>query len=147
MKLCDVNVWLALTLSRHGHHRSARRWFNSVTQPGSVVLCRATQQALLRLLTNRVVLQAFGNAPLSNAAAWRISETILTDDRVVFWRDEPPNLERRWKKFALRDTASPKLWMDAYLAAFATSGRMQLITTDGAFRQFTGLDLEVIEAT
>lgn len=50
--------------------------------------------------------------------------------------DEPVELEPVWKKLALRETASPKLWMDAYLAAFALAGRYRMVTTDAAFRQF-----------
>lgn len=36
---------------------------------------------------------------------------------------------------------SPKLWMDAYLAAIAITGGFQLLTTDQGFKQFAGLDL------
>jgi predicted nucleic acid-binding protein len=45
---------------------------------------------------------------------------------------------------AAHGTASPKLWMDAYLAAFALAGRYSMVTTDAAFRQFRGLDLLVL---
>ena len=48
------------------------------------------------------------------------------------------------KKFAVRETASPKLWMDAYLAAFALAGRYRIVTTDAGFRQFQGIDLLVL---
>jgi predicted nucleic acid-binding protein len=37
--------------------------------------------------------------------------------------------------------------MDAYLAAFAMSGRYPLVTIDKAFRQFKGLDLLVLSKT
>ena len=50
-----------------------------------------------------------------------------------------------WKDLAARGTASPKLWMDAYLAAFALAGEYRLVTTDAAYRQFKGLDLLVLE--
>lgn len=141
MNLCDSNVWLALALSRHVHHRTARRWFQDVAEPGGIVFCRATQQTLLRLLTNSKVLSAYGNPPLSNAQAWKAYEAFAADDRVTFRIDEPPQLESHWKRLAARNTASPKLWMDAYLAAFAITAGFQLVTTDSAFRQFAGLDL------
>ena len=44
---------------------------------------------------------------------------------------------------ALSGAASPKLWMDAYLAAFAIESGQQLVTTDTGFRQFKGLDATV----
>lgn len=144
MNLCDVNVWLALALSKHVHHRAVRRWLDGIDQPGALVFCRATQQALLRLLTNPAVLAAYGNPPLSNTDAWRVYEAFAADDRVALRADEPPQVELHWKRFALREAASSKLWMDAYLAAFAVGGGLRLVTTDTAFRQFAGLDLLVL---
>ena len=142
--LCDSNVWLALALSKHSHHAVARKWLKAIDTPASVLLCRATQQAFLRLLTNATVLGLYGNPPLTNREAWLAYEALLADDRIVFQADEPVDLEASWKKFAVRATASPKLWMDAYLAAFALAGRHRMVTTDAAFRQFQGLDLLVL---
>ena len=141
MLLCDSNVWLALALSKHGHHGAAREWLGTVEQPASVVLCRATQQTFLRLLTNAAVLGPYGNPPLTNRQAWSAYEALVADERIAFKGDEPLGLEPMWKEFAVRGTASPKLWMDAYLAAFALAGRFRMVTTDAAFRQFRGLDL------
>ena len=42
---------------------------------------------------------------------------------------------------ALSSRSSPKLWMDAYLAAFAELSGMRFVTFDKAFRQFPKLDL------
>jgi hypothetical protein len=39
--------------------------------------------------------------------------------------------------------ASPKLWMDSYLAAFAVAGGYRMVTIDGAYGQFRGLDLHL----
>lgn len=141
MWLCDSNIWLALALSRHIHQAVVRAWFETITEPASVLFCRATQQAFLRLLTNTAVLAPYGNPPLTNREAWRAYEALLGDDRIVFRAGEPVELERHWKALALRDTASAKLWMDAYLAAFALAGGHRMVTTDAAFRQFGGLDL------
>jgi toxin-antitoxin system PIN domain toxin len=140
VNLCDANVWLALALSRHVHHGTTRRWFESVAEPRTILFCRATQQTLLRLLTNSSVLAPYGNPPLTNAEAWKAYEAFAADERVALLIDEPPQLESRWKQLATRDVASPKLWMDAYLAAFAIAGRLRLVTTDIAFRQFGSLD-------
>jgi uncharacterized protein len=140
VNLCDANVWLALALSRHVHHRTARTWFQGIARPGDVLFCRATQQTLLRLLTNSAVLAPYGNPPLTNAQAWKAYEAFAADDRIALWIDEPTQLESHWKQLAARDTTSPKLWMDAYLAAFAITAGLRLVTTDIAFRQFAGLD-------
>ncbi len=145
MILPDSNVWLALALSEHGHHGAAKAWLETVEGLDSVAFCRATQQALLRLLTNTAVLRPYGNEPLSNRAAWSVFEAFLEDDRITLRPDEPAGLERRWREYALRDDPSPKLWMDAYLAAFAAAAGYRLATTDRAFRQFAGLQVALIE--
>jgi uncharacterized protein len=143
--LCDSNVWLALVLSKHSHHAAARQWLATIEAPVSVLFCRATQQTFLRLLSNAAVLAAYGNPPLTNRQAWSAYEALLKDDRIVFRGDEPAGLDPLWKEFAVRGTASPKLWMDAYLAAFALAGQYRMVTTDAAFRQFRGMDLLVLE--
>lgn len=139
MILCDVNVWLALTLSGHSHHAPAKAWFDSVS-PGSVVFCRETQGSLLRLLTTRALFTEFDIEPLTNRQAWDIYAALAADERVAF-AGEPANLEAHWTGFALRETASPKLWMDAYLAAFARAANCQLVTIDAAYKQFSGVNL------
>jgi uncharacterized protein len=143
-QLCDVNVWLALALSDHAQHSVARQWFDSVGGPGQALFCRSTQKSFLRLLTNSAVLAPYGNKPLTNAAAWSAYESLLADDRIEFAAKEPPGIDARWKQLAARRTASPKLWTDAYLAAFALAGQLTLVTNDRAFKQFRGLSLTLL---
>jgi toxin-antitoxin system PIN domain toxin len=145
--LCDSNVWLALALSKHVHHLAARNWLETVEEPRSIFFCRATQLAFLRLLTNPSVLGPYGNPPLKNRQAWKAYAALLADDRIALQAEEPAGLETRWKQMAVRGTASPKLWMDAYLAAFALAGGYRMVTTDAAFKQFRGLDLELLGNT
>ena len=142
MLLADSNILLALALSKHTFHAFARTWFVK-RSPHEVALCRATQQSLLRLLTTRAVLAAYHLPPLTNQAAWSVYERLHADDRIS-WTDEPTGLEPLWKTYASRSQPSPKLWMDAYLAAFAQAGGHKLVTTDKAFKQFKGLDVLVL---
>jgi toxin-antitoxin system PIN domain toxin len=144
MILCDSNFWLALVLSEHPFHGSALRWFDSVLDARTVYFCRATQQSFLRLLTTTAVLGPVGSQRLTNRQAWTVYELLLTDDRIAIQVSEPSGLEDRWNRLALRDTASPKLWMDAYLAAFALAGDYRFVTLDKAFSQFAGLDLVLL---
>lgn len=139
--LCDSNVWLALAVEKHVHHEPAIVWLDTIEGSASVLFCRATQQSLLRLLTSAAVLSPYDLQPLTNVQAWRAYEAFLEDDRIAFRRDEPPGLEALWTEFALRPAASTRLWMDAYLAAFARAAGCTFVTTDRAFRQFDGLDL------
>ncbi len=142
--LCDTNVWLALSLSDHMHHKVARDWLETIEEPASIQFCRATQLGLLRLLTNAAVLAPYGNPPLTNKEAWAVYEAFAADDRIVLRTNEPTGVETRWKDLAVHSTASPKLWMDAYLAAFALSGGCRMVTTDTGFRKFSDLDLVLL---
>ncbi|MBS9534223.1 type II toxin-antitoxin system VapC family toxin [Mycobacterium sp. M1] len=146
MLLCDTNVWLALALSGHVHHGIARAWLDTVDEPGVIHFCRATQQSLLRLLTNRRVLGAYGIPPLTNAEAWAAYASLRGDDRIAMTDCEPDGLESQWQAFAVRQSAAPKVWMDAYLAAFALTGGFEFVTTDSDFAQYQGLNLRLLTA-
>jgi toxin-antitoxin system PIN domain toxin len=143
MPLADSNVWLALALSKHPFHSAARRWLARRSRRDPASFCRMTQQSFLRLLTTPAVFAPYGIPPLSNKAAWSFYEGFLADQRVA-WAEEPRGMDSTWKKLASAPKASPKLWMDAYLAAFAISGGYELVTTDEAFEQFKGLELVVL---
>src|SRR5207244_10393230 len=95
----------------------------------AALFCRSTQLSFLRLLTTSAVFAPYGIPALSNKAAWSTCEGFLADKRIE-WAEEPPGLEASWKGLAVGPKASPKLWMDAYLAAFAMSAVFQLVTTD-----------------
>ncbi len=143
MLLADSNVWVAIALSKHDFHSTVTGWLGKLTSSEAVFFCRATQQSFLRLLTTLATLAPYGIPALSNKAAWSTYEGFLTDKRIS-WADEPHGLEMQWKRFASGSKASPKLWMDAYLAAFAVAGGYTLVTTDKAFKQFKGLDLVLL---
>jgi Predicted nucleic acid-binding protein, contains PIN domain len=125
--LPDVNVWLALASERHVHAPICGSWLNSI-RSGEVVFCRVTQMGLLRLLTHESVM---GKDVLSSREAWRVYRTILADERIQFV-PEPFALELEWRRLTAQERPTPKIWTDAYLAAFARAGGMQLVTLDRA---------------
>ena len=127
----DINVWVALTHGGHVHHFAAHDWFESLDDPGlRFCFCRFTQLGLLRLLTSEAVM---GDEVLHQPAAWAVYDGWLRDDRVRFV-EEPPNLDRRLRALTRRRQSTPKVWADAYLAAFAETAQMTLVTFDQAFR-------------
>ena len=79
---------------------------------------------LLRLLTNPAVM---GVDLLTARDAWRVYRTMLTDERIGF-APEPLTLEVAWRKLTMLDRPALKIWTDAYLAAFAQSAAMRLVT-------------------
>lgn len=144
MKLPDTNVWLARILSKHSHHAAALSWWEEQDETETLAFCQATQQSVLRLLTTSELMKLYGIDPLTNQKAWSVYQSLGADDRVGLI-SEPAGVEAVWQKLAARRTSSPKLWMDAYLAAFAISSNATLVTTDRAFSQFAGLRVEWIK--
>ena len=138
----DVNVWLALTHERHEHHAAAARWLEARNDP--VFFCRFTQIGLLRLLTNEAVM---GAEVLTQRRAWQAYHRWFEDDRVAF-HDEPDvaGLEESFEDLSSRSRPSTKLWADAYLAAFARTAGLTLVTFDRALRAMPSVPLEVLFA-
>ena len=146
MKLADTIVFLALALSRHLFHNAALAWLDTQPKTRGVLFCRSTQQSFLRLLTTEAVIKPYGTLPLTNAEARTIDEGFLADPSIGA-ANEPVGLEAHWKALAAHETSSPKLWMDAYLAAFAIAGGYQLVTTDQGFARHKGLDLLLLSSS
>jgi uncharacterized protein len=142
--LVDTSVWIAQTFDSH----AASGALAAATHEQPAVFCRATQQSFLRLISTPALLQLYGATGLTNDDALAMLERLMTRSGVVY-RDEPGGLVPLWHQFARRNTASPKLWMDAYLAAFAISGSFTMTTLDADFRQFepAGLKLQLLKVS
>ncbi len=78
-----------------------------------------------------------GGDVLSSKNAWRAYRTILSDERVLF-APEPFALEPEWHKLTNQDRPTPKVWTDAYFAAFAKAGGMRVVTLDRAVLSIAG---------
>ncbi len=137
--LCDVNVLLALSYNGHIHHPQALAWLDKQADFG-VGLCRHTQLGLLRLLSNPTVM---GPDVCNLGQAWSIYDLILQDVRFIF-SIEPEGLEPFLRQYSSASQVSPKLWQDAYLAAFARAAKMKLVTFDHGFDKFESLQLELL---
>lgn len=132
MFLLDVNVWVALAFDRHVHHAAAKSWYNS--SQDTCCFCRWTQQGFLRLSTNPAALPELA---VSLKQAWGLYDTMMDDARIAF-ADEPQELETHWRASTQRRSFSPKVWSDAYLAAFANAASLELVTFDKGLRQYRG---------
>lgn len=126
----DINVWVALTYAGHVHHLVASDWFASLEPDVRLCYCRFTQLGLLRLLTAEAVM---GPEVMKQPEAWSAYDRWLEDDRVTFL-DEPGGLDRRFRARTRLKQAAPKTWADAYLAAFAETAQLTLVTFDRGFR-------------
>jgi uncharacterized protein len=122
----DVNVWMALVLENHIHREAAKSWWQATDT--AIGFMRLTQMSLLRLLTTHA---AMDGKPLAIDRAWQVYDRLFQDERVVFV-PEPSEAERHFRRLASGRAASPKLWADAWLLAFAKAAQGVLVTFDGA---------------
>ena len=138
--LPDVNVWLAASMADHAHHERARHyWYEEAAS--QLAFCRVTALGFLRLSTNAAVM---GGQPLSVQEAWaaygdfrRLPEVLLLE--------EPEGCEAVIERWVKGSRLTARKWTDAYLAAFAKAAGLRLVTFDGDFRQFEGVDLLRLE--
>lgn len=143
--LFDSNVWLALTFSAHPHHALAKGVFAEANAEDPACFCRATQQSFLRLATTPAILTVYGADGFTNQDAAKLIQT-LSGLSAVSTLEEPSGLESRWLGLAGFPSASPKVWMDAYLAAFAIRHKTEFVTLDRDFQNFEkdGLKLRLL---
>lgn len=138
--LCDVSFLLPLCHGRHEHLLPAKEHLETLSATGELVVCRNGQLGLLRLLSNPAVMQS---SVCTTGQAWKVYDTMMSDDRFAF-RGEPAGIETRLRELTRGFPVSPKLWQDAYLAAFAITAGLRLLTFDGVFQKFKGLDYLVL---
>ncbi|MEM6543765.1 MAG: TA system VapC family ribonuclease toxin [Pseudomonadota bacterium] len=142
-KLFDVNVWLALAFHTHPAHALVKEQFEMASSEAPVVFCRATQQSFLRLVTTPAIQKCYGSEKINNDLAIERWKYLAAMPQVLFL-GEPPDLQTHWFAYARSKMPAPKVWMDAYLAAFARSYGIQLTTLDDDFLDFEGLDLQLL---
>lgn len=126
----DLNVWMALSVSRHAHSAQAWSWLSSVASDQRILLSRYTQLGILRLLTNSAVM---GDKTRTLQEAWAVYDGWLSDPRVEF------HAEPRDTDSAFRLTTHPfgamqaTKWVgDCWLLAFAQASGASLVTFDQA---------------
>jgi toxin-antitoxin system PIN domain toxin len=124
----DVNVWLALNYPPHIHHETADRWYASFHPSPILVFCRHTQLGLFRLLSMESILQ---QDALSQRRCWEVFDEWIGSGDAVF-AEEPAGIEIAMRARTAAESASPKMWADAYLAAFAETAHLTLVTFDRA---------------
>ena len=137
--LPDVNLWIALTVAEHVCHKAAMEWIEAAGSD-TIALCRVTQMGFLRLLTNSRVM---ADDVLTAERAWRLTERIRDDDRVVFV-SEPPGLEPVWLTMTGYHKTGTNFWTDTYLAAFAEVTGYRLVTFDQGFAKYKKLSVQIL---
>ena len=124
----DVNVWLALSYPPHIHHEAAENWYESASPSPTLVFCRHTQLSLFRLLSTEAILK---QDVLSQRRCWEEFDQWIDSGEAIY-TEEPAGLESVMRARTRAESASPKTWADAYLAAFAEKASLTLVTFDRA---------------
>ncbi len=137
--LADVNVLFPLLYSQELRHVKALGWAQRQA-PQPIVICRLVQLGVMRLLGNSTIL---GKNAMTSLAALDLTLGLMEHEGFEFW-PEPPNLVPIFRSLLRYPVPTTKLINDAYLAAFAISANLRLATFDSGFRQFPGLDLELL---
>ena len=83
-----------------------------------------------------------GGVPLTNTEAWDVYDGFLADSRVRVF-PELPALDDLFRSQSSLRQASPKVWVDAYLAAHAAANEAILVTFDQAFTNY-GIDCLIL---
>jgi predicted nucleic acid-binding protein len=90
------------------------------------VFCRHTQLGFFRLMNNEA---AMGKDVRSQPQCWEIYDQWIGSGAAIFM-EEPTGIEQKLRNRTGLHTASPKVWADAYLAAFAEAAGLTLVTFD-----------------
>lgn len=141
MFLPDVNFWVALNFSQHGHHAKALAWFQGLAEGEMCYFCRLTQVGFLRLATNP---KANPLQTRTMTQAWSVYDGALLDPRIGF-ANEPQGLESAWRGQSQSGLYSHHVWVDAYLAGFAIAGSYEVVTFDRGYAKFQGLGVTILK--
>jgi uncharacterized protein len=132
--LPDLNVWLALALAEHPHHRAAQAYWYE-TAAARIWFCRVTMLGMVRLLAQPKLM---GKAALGLRDAFDVYLRFAGLPEVGHCA-EPADCESVLARL-LEPAIPARLWTDAYLAAFAGTGGLRLVTFDKDFARFGGVE-------
>ena len=140
--LFDTNIWIAAVFSSHPFHSAATQALQQASTAEPAIFCRTTQQSFLRLASTPAILKVYGATGFTNRDALVALRALQALPQVSV-KDEAPGTVSLWHSLSALNSASPKVWMDAYLAAFAITANLSLATLDRDFRNFVGQGLDL----
>lgn len=136
MTLIDVNVLLSAANRRSEMHAACVHWLSvALNSTQSVGMPWHSLLGFLRISTN----PKFTSSSLTMAQAWDVVESWL--DHPAVWSPEPGPNHRHIFGDLIRHTPGTHKWVaDTHLAALAIEHGLTLVSTDGDFTRFRGLN-------
>jgi len=119
---------VALSYPDHIHHQAAEAWYRSLNDEDILVFCRHTQLGFFRLMTTAAVL---ARDVRTASQCWEVYDRWIEPGEAIF-AFEPEGIEAEMRLRTSSHTPNPKEWADAYLAAFAETAHLALVTFDKA---------------
>ncbi len=143
MKPClvDINVLLAVLAGNHVHYNVARKWFAGC-ETNEIGICRYVQLGVIRLLSSTAVM---GRSALTGFAAYRVLHELLDLDERIEWVPDHAEIDVFLPRCLSHPMPATKAVNDAFLSAFALATKRRLVTFDGGFKTYQGLDLTLLE--
>ncbi|MEP6740754.1 MAG: TA system VapC family ribonuclease toxin [Caldimonas sp.] len=139
--LLDVNVWLALAIEEHPHHRTAASYWGRHTEAARF-FCRLSAMSLVRLLIHPKLM---ADKPLTLSKAWSLYRGFAALPGVAML-GEPEGLDIDLGAL-VTPKLPPRLFTDAYFAALARRARVRLVTFDRDFERFEQLAMLRLQAS
>ena len=131
--LLDVNVWLALAVEEHPHHKTATSYWAG--EAGAArYFCRLSAMTLVRLLIHP---RLMADKPLTLTKAWALYRGFAALPGVAMLA-EPEGLDAELATL-VTPKLPPRLFTDAYFAALARKSGVRLVTFDRDFTRFDRL--------
>ena len=140
----DTNIWLAASMDQHPDHQRAFGFISKRTIKDPAWLSRMTAISWMRLITTNAVAQKFHSHIPSNQEAITIQNHWLKQPEIQFMDTEPEGTFELWQKLSSSPFPSPKIWMDAYIAAISIQAKLPLVTFDKGFQAYTSAGLQLV---
>ena len=140
--LFDFNIWATLTFASHPYHDGAGEQVKQSSADRPICRVRATELSTYRLTTTPLIHRAFGVPSFSNTEAIAVLTSLFRKTGSLEI-EELKGTRELWLRLADAEKASPKIWMDAYLAAVFIRGGFDFVTLDGDFHRFSTDGLSV----
>jgi len=135
MDLPDINVWLSISVEDHPHHdRAVEYWKNE--RSDQIGFCRVTMLGFVRLLCNKHVM---ADDPMTIQEAYGAYLTLLESSSIVFL-SEQSNVDNLLSDLVKNSESISRIWTDIYLAAFAMTSNLRIVSFDSDFQQFNKLN-------
>lgn len=144
--LVDTSVWVAVFYEEHESFPAAAAFISARRSTDPALFCRATEQSWLRLATTASLHRLYRTASVTNREAVAVLSNWLSQPHIDCLETEPKGTRHLWLELAEIPSASPKVWMDAYLAAIAIRAQLPLATLDADFQRFepAGLSMHLL---